>query len=539
MKNSPKLLLMVFGLIVSSLTHAQRDSRPNILLIVADDLGYADLGSFGSKIRTPNLDQLAEQGTIFTNFHTSPLCAPTRAMLLSGNNNHVAGMGRQGGGPNPNVRVKLPGYEAHLSDRVAPMPRLLADAGYQTYMVGKWHLGNEREHSPTAAGFQRVYSLLHGAGSHFSSTGMREGGSQYWKDGEPATFPDGAYSTELFTDELIQFITDGKGNDQPFFAMAAYTSPHWPLQVPEEYLNLYAGEYNQGYDQLRIDNMEALKNASIISPDHLLPTRNDAITPWERLSDEGKRREARKMELYASMVENLDFHVGRLLEHLRDENLYENTLIVFMSDNGAAAEDFYYSGPSMNFISSHYSDDYEDMGKPGSWISYGPQWAEAGSAPFLRTKHYTSEGGIVASMIIAGVGMNLTAPISREYLTVMDLAPTFLEIAEASYPDDGSVDAMRGESMLPYLAGRTSQVHDENYVVALYHEGRAFIRQGPWKLMNLEPPFSESQFMLFNIEQDPGESNNLRESMPDKFREMVALWRQERLVLGIVLPEDL
>lgn len=373
MKNLPKMILVICGLIASSLSLAQPDSRPNILLIVADDLGYADLGSFGSKIRTSNLDQLAAQGTIFTNFHTSPLCAPTRAMLLSGNNNHVAGLGRMGGSPNPIVQVNLPGYESHLSDRIAPMPRLLAEVGYQTYLAGKWHLGNEPENSPTAAGFQRVYSLLHGAGAHFSATGLREGGSQYWRDGAPASFPDGAYTTELFTDELMGFISDGKDNDRPFFAMAAYTTPHWPLQVPEEYLDLYAGEFDQGYDQLRIDNLEALKGANIISPDHALPPRNDAVTPWEQLSDAEKRKEARKMELYAAMVENLDFHVGRLLDHLRDENLYENTLIVFMSDNGTANEDFYYAGPYKDYVSSNYSDAYEDMGKPGSWISYGRQ----------------------------------------------------------------------------------------------------------------------------------------------------------------------
>ena len=533
------MLLIIFSPIISTLVSAQVDSRPNILLIIADDLGYADLGSFGSSIRTPNIDTLARQGTIFTNFHTSPLCAPTRAMLLSGNNNHVAGMARQGGGPNPNVRVNLPGYEAHLSDRIVPMPKLLQNVGYRTYMTGKWHLGNDAEHSPTAAGFDRVYSLLHGAGAHFSSTGMSEGGSLYWRDGEPATFPDGAYTTELFTDELIRFIDEDKGNGKPFFAMAAYTSPHWPLQVPDDYLDLYAGQFDQGYDQLRADNLESLKRADIIGQDHVLPPRNEAVTPWEQLSTEAKRKESRKMELYASMVENLDFHVGRVLDYLRAEDLYEDTLIVFISDNGAAAEDFYYSGPSVNYISTHYSDAYEDMGKPGSWISYGRPWAEAGSAPFSRTKSYTSEGGIVAPMIIAGSGMNLSLPISREYLTVMDLAPTFLEIAGASYPDDGSVEAMRGESMVSYFQDSSSQVHDEEYVVALYHGGRAYIRQGQWKLMNLEPPFSESQFMLFNVEEDPGETRNLRETMPEKFNEMVGLWRQERMVLGIVLPEDL
>lgn len=419
------------------------------------------------------------------------------------------------------------------------MPKLMSEAGYNTYMTGKWHLGNEPEHSPTAAGFGRSFSLLHGAGSHFSSTGMRPGGSAYWRDGEPAEYPEDGYSTELFTNELIRFMDEGKQEEKPFFAMAAYTSPHWPLQVPDDYLDLYAGQYDQGYDSLREERLASLKQAGIIGQDHVLPPRNEAITPWEQLSGQEQRKESRKMELYAAMVENLDFHVGRLLDYMDTENLLDNTIVVFMSDNGAAAEDFYYNGSFVDYIKSNYSDDYEIMGKRGSWISYGPQWAEAGSAPFSRHKSYTAEGGIVAPMIIAGAEMNMLSGINREYLTVMDLAPTFLEIAGGEYPNDGSVEPMLGESMLPLLTGESDRVHDEDYVTTVYHGGRAYIRQGNWKLMNLEPPFSESEFNLFNLEADPGESENLRETMPEKFSEMVNLWRQERRALGIVLPQDL
>lgn len=536
MKKIQNLLLLVCSLFASTQGLSQVE-RPNILLIVADDLGYADLGAFGSNIRTPNIDALAEAGTIFTNFHASPLCAPTRAMLFSGNNNHVAGMARQG--PNPRLRINLPGYEAHLSDRIAPMPQLLSASGYQTYIVGKWHLGNEPEHSPTAAGFQRSFTLLHGAGAHFSSTGMRPGGSEYWKDGSPAEFPDGAYTTELYTDELIRFIEEGSDSKQPFFAMAGYTSPHWPLQVPDEYLDLYAGEYEQGYDRLREERLESLKGANIIDSDHVLPPRNESIKPWSELSAEEKRKESRKMELYSSMVENLDDNVGRLIDHLKANDLYDNTLVVFMSDNGAAAEDFYYNGPFVNYVQENYSDDYDDMGKPGSWISYGPQWAEAGSAPFPRHKSYTSEGGIIAPMIIAGAGLNMNMPINREYITVMDIAPTFLEIAGAEYPSDPAIEQMRGETMLPMLSGRATTVHADDYVTTVFHGGRAYIRQGDWKLMNLEPPFSESQFMLFNLANDPAEQTDLRSAMPEKYSELVRLWRQERAALGIVLPQDL
>jgi arylsulfatase len=508
------------------------DERPNILLIVADDLGYADLSVHGSDIQTRNIDALAAEGRLFTQFHTAPLCAPTRAMLLSGNNNHVAGMARQHRGSLAGHLV--PGYEASLSDRIAPLPRLLRDAGYHTYTVGKWHLGLTAETSPHAAGFSRSFSLLDGAGTHFDDVGFFEGGSTYWEDRAFSEYPVGRYSTEVYTDRLIEFIDSNKHDGKPFFAFAAYTSPHWPLQVPDEYLDLYAGQYDDGYDALRENNFAALKTAGIIPSESSLPPRNDAITPWEELSVDEQRRESRKMELYASMVDNLDDHIGRLLEHLKKTGLYENTLIVFMSDNGAAGEDFYNEGPYTEYVQAHFDNAYETMGTAVSFVSYADPWAEAGSAPFMRRKTYTREGGIVAPMIIAGPGVANIGTIDSVYVTIMDLAPTFLEFVGAQYPDDGSVRPMLGESMLSFLAGEIETVHSKDYVTALYHGG-----QGDWKISNLEPPFDENDFELFNLSADPGETNNLAESHADKYEELLQLWRDKRKELGIILPQDL
>ena len=513
------------------------DPRPNILLIVADDLGYADLGAYGSDIRTPNIDALAREGMLFTQFHTSPLCAPTRAMLLSGNNNHVAGVGRMNAtGP---VQLHLPGYETHLSNRIAPLPRLLSKAGYHTYTAGKWHLGNEKEYSPTAAGFERSFNLMHGGANHFNSVGFGEGVSLYREDGREVPWPNGAYSTDLYTDRLIEFI-DAKRNDgRPFFAFAAFTSPHWPLQVPEQDLDLYAGRYQEGYDRLREERFASLQKAHIVPEGSTLPPRNPGVRPWSELPPDQQRIESRKMQLYAAMVENLDRHVGKLIDHLKTAGLYEKTIIIFMSDNGAAGEDFFYVGPFRNFLQSHYDNSYENMGRPTSFISYGPQWAEAGSAPFSRYKGYSREGGIVAPMIIAGAGVSSHGVLNRSYVTVMDIAPTLLQIANAKYPVDGSVRPMLGETMVPLLSGTASAVHDSTYVTTLYHAGHAFIRQGRWKLSNLEPPFDESEFQLFDIESDPGETTNLAAVERERFMTLIRLWREQRLRLGIVLPGDL
>ena len=513
--------------------------RPNILLIIADDMGYADLGVFGSDIRTPNIDRLATQGIRFTQFHTAPMCAPTRAMLYTGNNNHVAGMGRQPILPLLSYELDIPGYEAHLSDRVVPVSQVLKDTGYHTYFAGKWHLGDEPENRPHAKGFERTFSTLHGTANHFNGVGYVDGGTLYSRDGDPEEWPDGAYSSELYTDELIGFIDTNKEDGNPFFAVASYTAPHAPLQAPDDYLNRYSGQFDEGYDALRIRRFSELQDAGIVSRDAELPPRNPAITPWGELSAAEKRRETRKMELYAALVENLDFHVGRLLQYLRDQALSENTLVIFMSDNGAAGEDFYTTGPRAPFVSANYNNDYENMGRASSWVSLGPPWAEANSAPFRRYKTSTLQGGIVAPLIIAGAGVNYADVINDSYITVMDIAPTLIEVANGTYPEDDAIAPMLGETMLPLLAGESDRVHEDDYVTIFSHVGQSYLRQGNWKLVTTSNPFDEFTFELYDVIADPGETRNLKDEMPEMHRRLLELWREKRWQLGILLPSDL
>jgi len=512
-------------------------SRPNILLIVADDLGYADLGVFGSDIRTPNIDELARQGLRFSQFHTAPMCAPTRSMLLSGNNNHVAGMGRQT--PSPPLKTHPPGYEGHLSDRVAPLPEVLSDAGYHTYMAGKWHLGVEPENSPRAAGFERSFGVVEGAASHYDGRGFETGPSTYREDGELTEWPEGAYSTELYTDKLISFIDANRQDGQPFFAFAAFTSPHWPLQVPENERDRYAGAYDEGYDALRELNFANLKEAGIIPANSSLPPRNENITPWDDLTKEQQRRESRKMELYAAMVENLDDNVGRLLAYLKENDLFENTLIVFMSDNGAANADFYNRGPYVDYIRERYDNSYETMGGPDSFVSYDDEWAQAGAAPFRLFKTFATEGGIVAPMIMAGPGVAHRDEIRHSHVSVMDIAPTLIDLAGGQYPEDSTVESMRGSSLTPLLSGEVESIHAEDEVFVLFHRNQAYVRQGKWKLTTIGTPFSEDRFQLFDLSTDPAETTDLSESNPDKRASLIEIWRTERRELGIILPQDL
>jgi arylsulfatase len=504
------------------------DARPNLLLIVADDLGYADLGAYGGAIRTPNIDALALEGVLFTQFHAGPSCAPARAMLLTGNNNHVAGMGRQ------NSFIEgLPGYENRITERVAPLPRLLSEAGYHTSTAGKWHLGNNPDEAPPSVGFRRSWSMIDGAGSHFSDVGFSTGGSTYRSDGREVTWPRGAYSTDFYTDRLLEYMAEAREEGHPFFAYAAYTSPHWPLQVPDEELDRYRGAFDEGYDVWRVRNFERLRDAGIVPANTTLPPRNPDVPLWAELDPEMQAYYARAMELYAAMLENLDHHVGRLVTWLRESGEYERTVIVILSDNGAAYRDWWHGGEAHEYIRANYDNHPDRMGRPGSWVSYGPGWGEAGSAPFSRRKAYARQGGLVSPLIVRGPGISRVGEREDAYVTVMDIAPTLLELGGAAYPDDGSVRPMLGRSMAGLLAGRAEFVHDDRSVTTVYHGGRAYVRQGRWKLVSLEPPFSEDAFELFDVQSDPGETRDLRTDEPERYRDMIELWRAERARLDI------
>lgn len=530
-----RLLLFLLGLAFSN-AFAQRDPRPNILLLVADDLGYADLGCYGGDIRTPNIDKLASRGQLFTQFHTAPSCAPTRAMLLTGNNNHVAGMGRQGGPSGP-WEASQPGYEGFLSDRVIPFPQLLQDAGYHTYTAGKWHLGLKPEHSPQAKGFERSFSLLQGASNHFNNIGLvaTDSTSLYSADGKLVDYPKGRYATEVYTDKLIEFIKGGK-DGKPFFAFAAYTSPHWPLQAPPSN-DRYRGNYDMGYDSLRAMRFRSLKRAGIISKNYVLPPRLASVKPWTSLSSNEKKVESRKMELYAAMVDNLDEQIGRLLDVLEKEGLGTNTLIFFMSDNGAAAEDFFVQKPYADFIAPRYDNRYENMGATNSFVSYGPAWATAGAAAFSYHKGFATEGGTVAPMIISGTAMR--PAIRHAYITVMDLAPTFLELAGATYPGKRGTDKTQpllGTSMVSFLKEAKDQLHDSTYVSGFWSGGNVSFRRGRWKLVNTERPYREDKLRLIDVSNDPGEVNDLSASRPATHKAMLDAWKKYVVDHDIRLP---
>ena len=513
--------------------------RPNILVLVADDLGYSDLGFLGSEIRTPHLDALAASGTVLTNFHVGPACSPTRAMLLSGVDAHPAGLGSMSGEGDAR-QFEQPGYEGFLSDRVVTVARLLRDAGYATAMVGKWHLGEWQEVGPHRRGFERSFVLPGAGASHFADAqplGDTDVPAQYWEDGEPVGLPADFFSSDFYTDRLIRYLDEAHEKGCPFFAYAAYTAPHWPLQATDDDIDRYRGAYDDGWDALRERRVAGLVRAGVIPPDLAVPARLPFVPAWESLSAEERRIEARKMEIFAAMVENLDANIGRLLDHLKEIGEYENTLVLFFSDNGAEGNPIV----GAPWTWKGFDNRLANMGRVGSYVSYGPGWAQATTAPFRLFKSFPTEGGIrtPAIAVLPGGGSAETG-LRDAFVSVKDVVPTALELAGVEHPGGSyrgrPVAALEGASMLAFLRGQTNAVHPDDYSMGWELFGRRAVLQGDWKLVWLWEPYGPERWALYDLARDPAETDDLTARNPEKRQELLALWDEYAERNGVILP---
>ena len=385
-----------------SKTAQQPPSRPNVLLIVVDDAAYSDVGAYGGEIDTPNIDALASSGVIFSQFHVTPNCSSTRAALLTGMDPHRTGIGTHAVGTD-NQKGK-PGYEGYLNQRVASIAEVMQSAGYRTSMAGKWHLGNRDKSTwPTARGFEKTFVLLNGGASHWQDNLplFPSKPSVYVENGELIkTLPDGFYSTTTYTDKIIQFISDKKSADKPFFAYLAYTAPHNPLHAPEVLIKKYADRYQLGWDELQKTRLQGLKDKGLIAEDVSIQQRPEFITGWDELTADEQTQAARDMAIYAAMVDAVDQNIGRLFASLKEQELYDNTLILFISDNGPSKttiEDYLaLDGAGAEFMKS-FNNTLINRGLPGSSVDLGPGWAYGLAAPFRMMKGYQSEGGGVES----------------------------------------------------------------------------------------------------------------------------------------------
>jgi arylsulfatase len=514
--------------------------KPNILLVVADDLGWTDIGAYGGEVDTPNLDALAQRGVMFTDFHASVTCSPTRSMLLSGNDNHIAGLGNMAEKRTEN-QIGQPGYEGYLNKRVASLAEVLRDGGYHTYMAGKWHLGDEEGRLPFDRGFERSFAMLDGGASHWADMlGIvpPDNPAGYSMNGElldslPADF----YSSRSYADFLTDAIRANLGDGKPFLAYLAFTAVHDPLQVPEPWLSKYRGDYDDGYEALRAKRWQAAKGKGLVPQGAELAEPYAKIKPWGELSRQKRAIEARGMEVYAGMLDAMDYHYGRVVDLLRDTGEYDNTVIVFLSDNGA--NPYYsqdYGGAGQAEFEDQFDSSLENIGRPGSNYAYGIGFASSSSGPLDKYKWTASEGGIRVPLITAGPGIE-GGLRSDAFAYVWDIMPTLLEIAGVDYPAEfqgRQIDPMRGRSLLGLLGGSEESIYgDDEFVGGEMGDGK-WMRQGDFKAVWVPEPYGPGEWQLFNVAEDPGEANDLAESMPDKLESLKAAWERYAADVGVV-----
>ena len=516
---------------------AKAAGKPNILLILADDLGYADLGAYGGEIATPNLDRLARGGATLTSFYASPFCSPTRAMLMSGTDNHLAGFGDMAELMLPEQRGK-PGYEGYLNTKVAAIPEVLKANGYRTVMAGKWHLGNAEGQSPAARGFDRSYAMTQGGASHFgdqsgivATDAAQPPKAIYRENGKPVDTPrQNFYSSEAFADRLVQYLEETRGNgSQPFFAYLAFTAPHWPLHAKEEDIARYEGRYEPGYDALRAERFERQKKLGLIPADSKLYQGNPKWPTWSQLTPEQQRSEARRMAVYAAMVDNMDRQIGRVLAHLAKTGELDNTVVVFLSDNGADGNSVYDVARTREWIRKDMDNSTANIGRPGSFIEYGPGWAQVGMTPFNMYKSFMYEGGISVPAILWAPGKGVLAQRRPQVGHVMDIAPTLYELAGASHPaaqGQPGVLPVKGRSLLAWLQGKAPSAYTPDDVIGWELGGRKALRKGDWKIVHANAPWGKDTWELYNLAEDRTEQNDLATRNAAKLAELLADWRR-------------
>jgi len=523
--------------------------RPNIVVILGDDLGFADMGSFGGEIKTPNLDSLAWNGVRFVNFYTQATCSPTRSVLLSGTDPHVNGLGNMDEWTAPNQRG-APGYEGYLNGRVGTLPQFLRESGYHTYMVGKWHLGKQPDQIPAARGFERDFSLLDGAGSYWGMTNFTAAApkSAFTEDGRYLTeLPPDYYATKTYTDKLIGFIGANHGDGKPFFAYVSHQAPHDPYHLPTDWRSRHVGEYDKGWDAVRQERLTRQIELGIMPPGTQLAERMWFVPDPIVLAPASRALLGRRMELYAGMVENMDFHVGRLIAYLKQIGEYDNTVFIVFGDNGAEGSDLFkmiagtpgtrdYLFAAINWSQT----DPKAWGDPGSYVAYGPMWAQVSMTPFSQYKGWLGEGGIRNALIVSGpVVKRPKGSINNGLMYVGDLMPTLLEVAGITYPgtlDGHTLPPLIGKSWSQVLAGQADSPRTGQDYLAWELFGNRAVRQGDWKLRWEYKPLGTGDWELFDVTTDPAERNDLAAERPDKVKELLALWDDYIRTNNVILP---
>jgi arylsulfatase/uncharacterized sulfatase len=511
---------------------AATPARPNIVMIVVDDAALMDFGAFGGEARTPNIDRLARQGAMFTAYHTSPLCSPSRAMLLTGVDNHRAGVATIEEILPPEQRRK-PGYGLQFAPGVWTVARRLKGEGYRTLMVGKWHLGHGPGALPDEQGFDRSLALdASGADNWAAKPYMPYYDTAPWfENGAPAKMPTSYYSSDMMVERLSGYIDEAPAGSQPFFAYLAFQAVHIPVQAPKAYSDHYRGRFDGGWEKIRDERAARARALGLIPPEAMIRGMPDSARKWDDLTPKERAIYARGMEVYAGMLEAMDASVGRLIAHLEARGELANTLFVVTSDNGPEPSDPVHA-PGMNLwmALNGYRWRLKDLGEAGSLNFIGKEWASALSAPGNRFKFYTSEGGIHVPLILSGPGVRAGTRIaSRAFVT--DVAPTLLDYAAAAQRP--AALSMDGRSLRPVLTGAARSTWGPDEPVGVEVSGNAALFRGDYKIVRDMPPVGDGQWRLYNLASDPGETADLATDEPARFKQMLADYAAYETRVGV------
>lgn len=527
----------------------QSQEQPNIIMILLDDLGYADIGPYGGEADTPHLDALTRESAQFTNFHTAPLCAPTRAELITGQDRHKVGLGSMEGLTPPGVPETTPGYKGSLEGNFTGIAEALGDSGYDTYQVGKWHLGKEEGQNPQDLGFDQNFTLYDGGASYFAdgyrlfdrpvepfNTALHE------RNGEILdVLPEDFFSTRSYTDEMIQMVDRSAASEQPFFGYLAYTAPHDPLYVEnteliQQYVDLYL---DKSYEDLRTERIQRMVELGLL--EEMVDTRwPERIPDWDSLTPEQQQDLAYRMATHAAVLQETDAHIGRLIEHLKETGEYDNTLLVVASDNGAPAST---QSNYLNFNTEEgwhekfypHMRDITKYGQPGSFPSISFPIAQVSSGPSFQAKNTLFEGGTLVPALIktpASAEQN-EHRILDTFAHITDLYPTFLDYAGI---ESGTVKNLLGDSARPLLEGTSDAIGDEEF--GWEHFGHRAYRSGDWKLIfTPEPMGGTGEYALYNLGTDPGETTDIIADHPDIAAELEAKWDQYARENGVAVVD--
>ena len=534
-------LLLAFLFLSLGTVVAKAAQQPNIILILADDLGFTDIAPYGSEISTPSLTALASEGIRFTNYHTAASCAPSRAMLLTGVDNHRAGVASI---PEaiPPEQSGFDNYQGVLGNNVVTVASLLEASGYHTYMAGKWHLGKERHQLPSRRGFEKTVAMADTGADNWEQKPYIPiyKKANWFADGEEMVLPEDFYSSRFLIDKTIEFIDSNLEDGRPFFAYLPLQAVHIPVQAPQKFIDQYMGVYDVGWEQLREDRLTKALELGVVGQGTEM-VEMSTTEDWEALPDERKRYEAKRMAVYGGMVTAMDFHIGRLIEHLKATGQYDNTLFVFTSDNGSEVSGTPdpRNGPARLFVESQgYTSEYETLGLKGSFNSISPSFASASASPLAFYKFYAGEGGLRVPLIIAGQSITVKGELNHALSHVTDITPTILSLAGVKAPDGRfggrPVEAIVGRNLMPLIRGDVDRVYAEDEAIGYEVGGNAALFRGDHKIVMNRGPVGDSKWHLYNIVSDPGETEDLADAMPERMLVMLQAYEQYVLENGVL-----